>query len=68
MFCICLFATTCLFSQSAKKTLNIQRSTGKIPKIDGLLNDNAWENVAIAKGFVMLQPNNGEEELDSHKT
>ena len=68
LFCVCLFATTCLFSQSLKKTLNIERSTGKTPKIDGLLNDNAWGNVAIAKDFVMLQPNNGEEELNSHKT
>ncbi len=68
LFCICLFATTCLFSQSAKKTLNIQRGSGKTPKIDGLLDDETWKNVAIAKGFVMLQPNNGEEELDSHKT
>ncbi len=68
LFCICLFATTCLYSQSVKKTLNIQRNTGKTPKIDGLLTDDTWKSVAIAKDFVMLQPNNGEEELNSHKT
>ena len=68
LFCIFLFATTCLYSQVTKKTLQIKRSNHKAPKIDGLINDDAWKNVEIAKDFVMMQPNNGETELTTHKT
>jgi hypothetical protein len=38
------------------------------PKIDGVLNDAAWENIPIAKNFVMMRPDNGTQEPDSHKT
>ncbi len=38
------------------------------PKIDGELNDSAWENTPIAKDFVMLRPDNGKSESETHKT
>ena len=65
-----LFTSTILFSQSQakKKTLNITRIQNQAPKIDGLLNEDVWKSIEIAKNFVMLRPNNGEKELDSHKT
>lgn len=38
------------------------------PKIDGDVNDEAWKYAQVAKDFVMMRPNNGEKEPDSHKT
>ncbi len=38
------------------------------PKIDGALDDTAWNNVPIAKDFVMMRPDNGKKESDTHKT
>lgn len=70
MFLFLLFTSTFLFSQSnaTKKILNIKRSTNKAPKIDGLLNDDAWKGLEIAKNFVMMEPNNGEKEDPNYKT
>ena len=70
MFLLFFFTTAFLFSQSQipKKVLNIKRSTNKSPKIDGLLTDDAWKNLEIAKDFIMLDPNNGEKENPAYKT
>jgi hypothetical protein len=38
------------------------------PKIDGVLDDAVWKNIPIAKDFVMMRPDNGTEEPNSHKT
>ena len=38
------------------------------PKIDGKLDDAAWKNVPIANNFVMMRPDNGKPEPDTHKT
>ncbi len=38
------------------------------PKIDGILDDTAWNNLPIAKDFVMMRPDNGKAEVDTHKT
>ena len=67
---ISLLTSTFLYSQSdiPKKTLNIKRSNNKAPKIDGILNDDAWKGLEIAKDFVMLEPNNGEKENPDFKT
>ena len=51
-----------------RKKINTNRITGKTPKIDGLLNDDAWKNAQVAKDFVMLSPNNGASEPNTHKT
>lgn len=42
----------------AKKSLNITRATSK-PKIDGVLDDNAWENAEIATDFIQFKPDIG---------
>ena len=70
LFLISLFTTSLLFSQShiSKKTLNIKRSNHKAPKIDGILTDDAWKGLEIAKDFVMMNPNNGEKENSKYKT
>ena len=38
------------------------------PKVDGNLDDAGWNNVPVAKDFVMMRPTNGDKEPDSHKT
>ena len=70
LFLFFLFTSTFLFSQQniPKKTLNIKRSIKKAPKIDGLLNDNAWKGAEIANDFIMMDPNNGEKENPDYKT
>ena len=70
IFYLALFNCALLFSQAkdSKKVLQTKRVVGAAPKIDGLLTDEAWKDAAIAKDFVMLQPSNGEPELETHKT
>ena len=70
LFYSLLFTSILSFAQISqkKKTLTINRSINKSPKIDGRLTDDTWKNTEIANDFVMLRPNNGERELDTHKT
>ena len=56
------------FSQfHEKKKYNINKIF-KSPKIDGILNDEVWKNIDIAKGFSQLEPNNGEKEKYHQRT
>lgn len=41
-----------------KKTLNITRAT-KAPKIDGVLDDEVWQNAEIATDFIQFRPDIG---------
>jgi hypothetical protein len=41
-----------------RKKINTTRVL-KAPKIDGVLNDNAWKNVDLITDFVVLRPDNG---------
>lgn len=50
-----------------RKKINITQ-VDEAPKIDGVLDDLAWQNAAIAKGFVERQPNNGKPIPDSLRT
>jgi hypothetical protein len=72
-FISCLF----LFSQYSiaqeEKTLVEKRkiSTAKTKnsiKIDGELNEADWENVPVAKDFIMVEPDNGKPEPNERKT
>lgn len=54
------------FSQN-KKTLQIERTT-IAPKIDGILNDDAWKNANIATGFVQFEPDIGVKAKQSERT
>ncbi|MGS0748863.1 DUF5916 domain-containing protein [Halpernia sp. GG3] len=42
--------------------------TSQAPKIDGLLDDEVWKNVPIAKNFVEFQPENGKSEAQEFRT
>jgi len=57
---IAAFSTFQLFAQHNKSRKKIKTTRIKVaPKIDGLLEDNSWKNVAICTNFVDLRPNNG---------
>jgi len=45
-------------NQKNRKTIKTTR-VGNAPKIDGVLNDEAWENAEIATDFVIFRPENG---------
>jgi hypothetical protein len=59
MFC-CLIVFCCGISSygQEKKTLEAKR-TQTPPKIDGILNDEAWQNADIATGFIQFEPDIG---------
>ena len=72
-----IFATVFLISSfilNAQETDTIPRKKITInrildsPKIDGILDDSAWQNASIATGFIERQPNNGRPIPDSLKT
>lgn len=50
-----------------RKKISISRITDS-PRIDGILDDAAWLNAAVATGFVERQPNNGKPIPDSLHT
>lgn len=50
-----------------RKTITISKIT-EAPRIDGILDDEAWKGAAIADGFVERQPVNGRPIPDSLKT
>ena len=67
---VLLFTSLSLFSQEInqnRKKLEATR-TDSPPNIDGELVDEAWANVPIANDFVMMRPDNGKPEVDTHKT
>jgi len=41
------------------KQLNASKYKGKLPQIDGLLNDSIWHSASIATDFIQYEPNNG---------
>ncbi|WGH75598.1 DUF5916 domain-containing protein [Tenacibaculum tangerinum] len=72
---IALIVTLFFFSKEIiSQTINENRKkieavrVATPPKIDGNLNDSAWENIPIANNFVMMRPDNGKPEPSTHKT
>ena len=65
---VLLFCSSGIFAQETdsipRKHISINRISN-VPKIDGILDDAAWENAAVATGFVERQPNNGRPIPDS---
>ncbi|WP_262486226.1 DUF5916 domain-containing protein [Gillisia marina] len=51
----------------AKKTYEAQRITTP-PIIDGILDDNIWQEIPDASNFVMLQPGDGTPSRETHPT
>jgi len=72
----CSLFTLLLFSANIQSQVNdtIQRKTitisktSEAPRIDGILDDEAWSNAPIADGFIERQPVNGRPIPDSLKT
>ncbi len=66
-----LFANQTVTAQevvnSNRKKIHTKRIYNTI-KIDGDLSDDAWKDAEIAKDFIMLRPDNGKNELETHKT
>lgn len=68
---IAVFISVCLQGQEvdsiSRKNITITKIVDA-PKIDGVLDDLAWQNVPVATGFVERQPNNGKPIPDSLRT
>ncbi|WP_298286489.1 DUF5916 domain-containing protein [uncultured Lutibacter sp.] len=62
-----IFYSILISAQENKKNLITRRVTTP-PKIDGVLNDDAWFGAQIAKDFVMFRPGNGDKEYPGKKT
>ena len=65
-----LIAVLCLSNiglAQDKKTLNIQRAENA-PKIDGVLDDNAWINAEIATDFIQFEPDIGNRRPQNERT
>ena len=45
-------------NQENRKTIKTIRIS-KVPKIDGVLNDDAWKNTEACKDFIIFRPDNG---------
>lgn len=58
--------STLIFSQE-KKFLNLKRAD-TAPKIDAVLDDQAWEEAEVAEGFVEFRPADGNPEKANQKT
>lgn len=66
-FLLTIFVNGQELDSISRKKLNITRIS-EAPKIDGVLDDLAWQNVAVAKDFVERNPNNGKPIPDSLRT
>lgn len=62
-----LFFFTLMILSQEKKSLHIQRVDNP-PKIDGILDDQAWLNAEEANNFTQFRPEMGVAELDHQKT
>ncbi|MGB0892468.1 MAG: DUF5916 domain-containing protein [Flavobacteriaceae bacterium] len=64
-----IFTIQLSFSQvnTNRKKVSATRITSP-PKIDGKLDDAAWANAPELKDFVMMRPDNGKAEPNTHKT
>ncbi|PQJ78117.1 DUF5916 domain-containing protein [Polaribacter porphyrae] len=54
-------------TKKERKTIKALRIE-KAPKIDGVLDDEAWNNAEIATNFVVFRPENGEAVKDEYQT
>lgn len=61
------FFTTIVYSQNEKKEIQAVR-VSESPKIDGKLDDSAWQKSNIASDFVMYEPGSGDAEPKDQRT
>ncbi len=55
-----LICTLLLHSQIAEKKTYVSLKTDDPPKIDGILDDNAWKDIPAATDFFQFRPHNGQ--------
>jgi hypothetical protein len=67
LFLFTLFIFSISFAQQTKKSVKASR-IDKSPTIDGVLNENFWQNAEVANDFVMYQPGDGTPELPNKKS
>lgn len=62
-----IFITATSLAQETKKNVQTKR-VSKAPKIDGVLDDDAWFGTDVAKDFVMFRPESGTAEEYNNRT
>jgi len=62
-----IFVCVVGFAQETKKNITTKR-VSVAPKIDGVLDDEAWLNTEIANDFVMFRPSSGLPEPENQRT
>ncbi len=67
LFLLSFLCFAVAFAQETKKTV-ITKRVSNPPKIDGILDDDAWFGADIAKDFVMFRPESGTPEPENKKT
>ena len=67
-FLLFLISNILSYSQfKDKKIYSIQKCNNP-PKIDGILDDNTWKGIEIAKDFSQIEPQNGKSEKFDQRT
>lgn len=66
-FYLILPAQNKINTTQTKKEYIAQR-TSEAPKIDGVLNDSAWNNIPLATNFLMVEPGDGNPSRETHPT
>lgn len=63
IFCLIVFSCVTIssnaFPLTRYKQINASKYKGKLPQIDGLLNDSIWLSASISTDFIQYEPNNG---------
>ncbi len=59
LFLVLCAQFVCAQTQKERKTVKTTR-VSQAPKIDGILNDNAWQKAALLTDFVIFRPENGQ--------
>ncbi|WP_439132272.1 DUF5916 domain-containing protein [Polaribacter sp.] len=59
LFLVLCSQFVCAQTQKKRKTVKTTR-VSQAPKIDGILNDNAWQDAALLTDFVIFRPENGQ--------
>lgn len=67
IFFVLSFAQTKIADSISRKKITAV-ATNNPPKIDGILDDDAWKNVPVAENFVERNPTNGKPEPENFKT
>lgn len=66
LFLFTIFSVLSFAQEKVQDSINRKKITAvkleKAPKIDGILDDDAWKNIPIAKDFIEFRPNNGKAE------